>query len=443
MIRHKWFSIVLFTYLLGSNTVTEAAWAPDYKEQAAELQAQTAGTEREQKIRHILSKRLLQIQEGADINHQDKRGQTVLMLAAALNHSDIITSLLLQGADPLIRTRKGKCAHDFSTDATLVARLLHCCRPVDKEITLHQVHQLPGEEAANTAIQLLRGGADVHEENREGKTPLMLVSAEQKSLADILMAAGGRQEHWCAKERKSAKVSYIDVLFTHLGASADELEQEDIANAKALDQLVQDKVSWRYFRDKALRKQHTRSCPFAFQWSRRKRQHTHLNSIWKQEYLRNPAAADGVSGYLGHVHRGILTLHYGDNIPPLRYQVQTGGRARHFHGTEDSTRPIVPEGYTARLYTDLFGHSIKGFFISCLGRNAIPQFSDTRSDIMLHLATIAVPGETEESTRRHNGSHGCISVLRLKDWETISSELRKLGGAGTNGLEIRIRYAAD
>lgn len=437
----RWLILVLSGYLLVCDTVAEAAPVPTLQQQAARLQNQIGGTEREQKIRRILAMRLMKIHEGADVDHQDKRGQTALMLAAAINHADLITSLLLRGADPIIRTRKGKCAHDFCTDSALISLLLHCSRPAAGGITLHQAVCLPGAAATRTALQLLRAGADVNEPDSSGRTPIMLISAGQEELATLLMTAGARQEDWCARERRTAKVSYIDVFFTHQGASAEELEREDIANAQALDQLAREQVSWRYFRDKALRRQNRRTCPMAYQWSRRKKQHTHYNYIWKQEYLRDPEQADGISGYLGHVQRGTLTLHYPDNIPPLRYQIQAGGRARHFHGTGDSTSPVVPEGLTARLYTDLFGHTIKGFFISCLGRSAIPQFSDTRSDIMLHLATVAVPGETEESTIRHNGSHGCISVLSLRDWEIISSELRKNGGAGADGVEIRIRYA--
>lgn len=433
--------LVLSAYLLFCNTVAGAEPVLALQHQAARLLNQSGGTEREQKIRQVLAMRLAKIHDGADVNHQDKRGQTVLMLAAAINHSEIVTSMLLRGADPTIRTNKGKCAHDFCTDSALVSLLQHSSLPAAEGITLHQAVLLPEAEATSTALQLLRAGADVNAPDSSGRTPIMLISAEQRELAAILLTAGARQEDWCAPERRAAKVSYIDVVFTHQGASAEELEQEDITHARTLDQLARDRVSWRYFRDKALRRQNRRTCPLAYQWNRRKRQHTHYNCIWKQEYLSNPGQADGVSGYLGHVQHGTLTLHYPDKLPPLRYQVQAGGRARHFHGTGDSTCPVVPEGLTARLYTDLLGHTIKGFFISCLGRSAIPRFCDTRSDIMLHLASIVVPGETEENAIRLNGSHGCISVRRLRDWEIISSELCKNGGAGTDGVEIRIRYA--
>lgn len=439
MARNLLSLVLLLICLLDCNAEAAGAWRQKLQDYASELQAASPTPDTSRR----LVARLGEIARGGDINAQDApHGETALMLAARLNHEPLVSLLLLNGADPLIFDKRGLCAHDFTTDSTLALRLVRCCRPAPAGCTLHSAVAQP-EHAADTVLQLLRHGADIHQTDQQGRTALMLVPLQNPALAGILIAAGARTEHWGATERAREKVRYIDVVFTHTGATEAELEEQDIANAKALDELEKQKASWRRFRDKALTRRRMQSHPYAFMWSRRQKRHTHKNILWKQEYEKNPGGEDGISGYHGSVYRGTLTLHYDNGIPPLKFPVQAGGRARHFHGTEEFTAPIVPEGATARLYTDMYGHTIKGFFISCLGRQAIPQFSDTRTDIMLHLATVAIPGETEESTVRHTGSHGCISVHTLQDWEIISAELRKLGGAGRDGIEIRIRYDLD
>ena len=76
-----------------------------------------------------------------------------------------------------------------------------------------------------------------------------------------------------------------------------------------------------------------------------------------------------------------------------------------------------------------------------MGRKAIPQFSENRFNILLHLALIAVPGETEATTIRSTGSHGCISLKDLSDWKTVNHELREKGFTPHDGIEVTINYA--
>ena len=433
------FTTCLTLCLIFPTSAARAAWTDSLIQHTHRLNRQEIQDQRAKRIRDKLVRHLGKLSTGEDINYKDKYGQTTLMVAAAANEAEIAISLLLQGADPGISSNKGKYAHTLCQAGFLQQLLERSVHGTPSTIDLHTAASMASdEESAIELLLLLRKGADINQTDSEGKTPLMLVAPENKTSAGVLIAAGARQEHWCAELRKSTKVTRLEVHFTHQGASPEELEAGDEADALALQELEAMRVKWRRFRDPILTSSRMRTCPYGFRRNPRKGTFTPMDQYWKTRYAHQEDR--GLFGYHGHVQLGTITIHYSENVPPLHFDIQSGGRANAFTAQQDTTAPILKEGSRARLYTDCHGRTIKGFLISTLGREKLPQFDEHRSDIMLHLAPISVPGETPESTKRQIGSHGCISVLKLQDWQTIYSELRKMGGGGKEGIEIDIRY---
>jgi uncharacterized protein len=56
----------------------------------------------------------LLLERGAKVDSRDDRGRTPLMIAAALNHADIVRALIAAGADKSLRDRAGKSAADLA-----------------------------------------------------------------------------------------------------------------------------------------------------------------------------------------------------------------------------------------------------------------------------------------------------------------------------------------
>jgi ankyrin repeat protein len=57
----------------------------------------------------------LLLARGADLNLQDNRGRTALMIAASLGHRKAIDILLSHGADKNLRDKSGKSAEDLAS----------------------------------------------------------------------------------------------------------------------------------------------------------------------------------------------------------------------------------------------------------------------------------------------------------------------------------------
>ncbi len=427
----------IITSICNAGDMRRSDFLKRHSQQLEQFQSENS---REAIIAQMLSRQLHRIAEGLDINARDKRGQTALMMAAALNREEIVNGLLLHGADPALSTPKGRCAHHMSTAPQITRRLLNCCLKATPGTSLHHAVQQQ-ERATDHIIRALRSGADINQPNDEGKTPLMLVSAQNAPVAHLLLEAGACPAHWCQEARAKARVNRIEVVFTHRSISPEELEAEDKANGLILDRQRADNVKWQRFTDAAMVRPRALKCPTSFEWDKKTKQHVNKNLIYKLNNHRSKPE-EGFSGYLGHVYRGKVLFHYDkEDVPPLIFPVQSGGRAYHYFGKDGRTAPSIPEGMTARIYPDFHGYSINGFYISCLGRKAIPKFTEDRDSILLHLALISVPGETEETTIRNTGSHGCISIKDLRDWKIIYHELRRKGHTPANGIEVTINYA--
>lgn len=435
----SWLIFPVFTSMVFAGDMRLPDFLMRHGQQLARFQGTTL---RQTQIARMLSRRLLSIVNSGDIDSRDTRGQTALMMAAALNNRELVDGLLLYGADPEIATPKGRSAHHMCTDTELQSRLTSLCQQTTPAANLHESVQLP-EKAHEETLRLLRSGADIHQLDNEGKTPLMLLRAGQTELAHLLLEAGANPAHWCKEERAGANVKKVEILFTHKGLTQEELEAEDAERARILDRLRAEKAKWMRFTDAAMVQSKPRYGPTSFKWDWKEKRHISKNLIYKKNEERG-LKSPGRSGYLGPVYRGKVTLHYDqEGVPPLSVPVQSGGRALNYSGREERTAPSIPEGMTARIFPDFHGYSINGFYISCLGRYAIPKFTEDRSNILLHLALVAVPGETEETTIRSTGSHGCISTQKLSDWKILYHELKEKSPPPASGIELTISYAVE
>ena len=63
--------------------------------------------------------------DGANINYQDEEnGYTPLIIAVQHNATEVVKCLLLQGADPTLTTKDGKCVFDFVANEDVLALLM-------------------------------------------------------------------------------------------------------------------------------------------------------------------------------------------------------------------------------------------------------------------------------------------------------------------------------
>ena len=61
--------------------------------------------------------------KGADLDLQDNRGRTALMIAAELNHAAAVDLLLAHGADKTLKDKQGKTAGDLTSLTALREKL--------------------------------------------------------------------------------------------------------------------------------------------------------------------------------------------------------------------------------------------------------------------------------------------------------------------------------
>ena len=94
----KCLSCLLIPCIIGMCHADDMRWTDFLKRHGQQLEQKAGGSERNMKIAHMLSRQLLGMVKGSDINTRDKHGQTALMMAAALDDKEIVHGLLLRGA---------------------------------------------------------------------------------------------------------------------------------------------------------------------------------------------------------------------------------------------------------------------------------------------------------------------------------------------------------
>ena len=146
------------------------------------------------------------VEHGADLNRQDKQGQTALMIAA-YRSEEIFTLLLSKGADIKVKDKEGRTAFTHAWVGVLSEEV-----PLAVVETLlnkgADVNEAPDRGLAEgyTCLMMASGnnrpglvsfligkGADVNARARDGKTALGLAQEEGHSeVVKLLIAAGAK-----------------------------------------------------------------------------------------------------------------------------------------------------------------------------------------------------------------------------------------------------------
>jgi ankyrin repeat protein len=146
------------------------------------------------------------VEHGADLNRQDKQGQTALMIAA-YRSEEIFTLLLSKGADIKVKDKEGRTAFTHAWVGVLSEEV-----PLAVVETLlnkgADVNEAPdrGPAEGYTCLMMASGnnrpglvsfligkGADVNARARDGKTALGLAQEEGHSeVVKLLIAAGAK-----------------------------------------------------------------------------------------------------------------------------------------------------------------------------------------------------------------------------------------------------------
>ena len=91
------------------NDLTALMWAAGYSSEAG--------------IKDVVEVMTLLLDRGAQIDDQDNRGRTALMIAAELGHAAAVDLLLARGADKTLKDKQGKTAADLTSLTALRDKL--------------------------------------------------------------------------------------------------------------------------------------------------------------------------------------------------------------------------------------------------------------------------------------------------------------------------------
>ena len=134
---------------------------------------------------------IILIDEGADINKQDKEGQTALTYAIAKKNNAVIDAILAKGPNLELKNKGGVTALWYAIDA--------------------------GDEAL--VMKFLKAGASANTEDKEGDTPLSFVAQKNNiNIARMLLS------YKADMKAKSKKDSYTPLMFAAQNADRKMLE---------------------------------------------------------------------------------------------------------------------------------------------------------------------------------------------------------------------------
>jgi HEAT repeat protein len=130
----------------------------------------------------------------SDINANDEKGNTALIVAAGRYDNNLLLNLLLKGADYNARNADGRtaliqAAASHHTEAVRI--LLECGAPVNSQDDHGWTALIWSYEDPETLQVLIGAGADVNARNRQGRSALMLAArAGHTKIVGSLVAAG-------------------------------------------------------------------------------------------------------------------------------------------------------------------------------------------------------------------------------------------------------------
>ena len=143
--------------------------------------------------------------------------------------------------------------------------------------------------------------------------------------------------------------------------------------------------------------------------------------------IANEVEGEPINGYWGKIWLGTLTLKCAKSS--REYNVQSGGRAKDFNGNHQygTTAPKSGKGFV-QPFIKTTG-SIAGFRIYQIppkGKNKnVRAWYDNRFDLLIHLAPLFIPAHGDKEEIRQTGSHGCVSLHTLEDWESLKGNITK------------------
>ena len=135
------------------------------------------------------------LKAGVDVNAQNKRGDTALTYAAALNQPEIVDILLAAGADPTVDTNEGMTPLHSAKDPGIARRLLDSGADPNARTNYEHTPLMFAAMAGPAELirVLISRGAYVDAVDSQGKTAL-IYAAERGMKENIaaLITAGAR-----------------------------------------------------------------------------------------------------------------------------------------------------------------------------------------------------------------------------------------------------------
>lgn len=237
---------VLLSALVCSATIAEPEATPPTPVSAIVIPAveqQKTAKKAQDKVRQALVNALKKIEAGGNVDAANKKGQTALMMAAALGNGVAVDYLLLHQANVGLKDKAGKTALQYAKDED-IRYTLEMCALADKKISakeraalkkemadkgvaidkLHQAFYLAREDTRTLVLSLVMEVVATEEEKAEA---LRAFSQRQDALAQLLLLRSGANPN-----QKYGELSILEISLRD-NAKADCSRNLLLAGAKA------------------------------------------------------------------------------------------------------------------------------------------------------------------------------------------------------------------